>query len=103
MEDLGVGRRALREHDAVDSVDLLALGDQLALMHTATYSPDGDMMATHGWDHVAFVLTCDDADTRCARMSSAEFTIVADPSDSPFGRTFAFVDPDGYRVVMHDG
>jgi predicted enzyme related to lactoylglutathione lyase len=29
-------------------------------------------------------------------------TIVADPIDGPFGRTFTFVDPDGYHVTLHD-
>jgi predicted enzyme related to lactoylglutathione lyase len=29
-------------------------------------------------------------------------TIVADPIDGPFGRTFTFADPDGYRITLHD-
>ncbi|MCJ1714296.1 VOC family protein [Microbacterium sp. M1A1_1b] len=29
-------------------------------------------------------------------------TIVADPIDGPFGRTFTFADPDGYHVTLHD-
>lgn len=29
-------------------------------------------------------------------------TIVADPVDGPFGRTFTFVDLDGYRITLHD-
>lgn len=28
--------------------------------------------------------------------------IVMDPIDGPFGRTFAFADPDGYHVTLHD-
>lgn len=28
--------------------------------------------------------------------------IVQSPIDGPFGRTFAFADPDGYRVTLHD-
>lgn len=28
--------------------------------------------------------------------------IVADPVDGPFGRTFTFADPDGYRITLHD-
>jgi len=28
--------------------------------------------------------------------------IVAAPFDGPFGRTFAFADPDGYHVTLHD-
>lgn len=29
-------------------------------------------------------------------------TIVMDPIDGPFGRTFTFADPDGYRITLHD-
>lgn len=29
-------------------------------------------------------------------------SIVAAPIDGPFGRTFTFVDPDGYQVTLHD-
>lgn len=29
-------------------------------------------------------------------------TIVTAPIDGPFGRTFAFADPDGYHVTLHD-
>ncbi|MEW2393434.1 VOC family protein [Streptomyces venezuelae] len=29
-------------------------------------------------------------------------TIVSDPIDGPFGRTFTFADPDGYHVTLHD-
>ncbi|MEW1889169.1 MULTISPECIES: VOC family protein [unclassified Streptomyces] len=29
-------------------------------------------------------------------------TIVSAPIDGPFGRTFAFADPDGYHITLHD-
>jgi predicted enzyme related to lactoylglutathione lyase len=29
-------------------------------------------------------------------------SIVAAPIDGPFGRTFAFSDPDGYQITLHD-
>ncbi|MBN9633235.1 MAG: VOC family protein [Actinobacteria bacterium] len=29
-------------------------------------------------------------------------TIVAAPIGGPFGRTFTFADPDGYRITLHD-
>ena len=29
-------------------------------------------------------------------------TVVTAPFDGPFGRTFAFADPDGYQVTLHD-
>ena len=28
--------------------------------------------------------------------------IVSAPLDGPFGRTFTFADPDGYRITLHD-
>ena len=36
------------------------------------------------------------------RLVADGHTIVADPIDGPFGRTFTFVDPDGYRITLHD-
>jgi predicted enzyme related to lactoylglutathione lyase len=29
-------------------------------------------------------------------------TITSAPIDGPFGRTFTFADPDGYRITLHD-
>jgi len=29
-------------------------------------------------------------------------TIVSEPIDGPFGRTFTFADPDGYQITLHD-
>lgn len=29
-------------------------------------------------------------------------SIVSAPVDGPYGRTFAFADPDGYHVTLHD-
>jgi predicted enzyme related to lactoylglutathione lyase len=29
-------------------------------------------------------------------------TIVSEPIDGPFGRTFTFSDPDGYHLTLHD-
>ena len=29
-------------------------------------------------------------------------TIVVNPFDGPFGRTFTFADPDGYHITLHD-
>ncbi|MBT2495476.1 VOC family protein [Microbacterium sp. ISL-59] len=36
------------------------------------------------------------------RLVADGHTIVADPIDGPFGRTFTFSDPDGYRITLHD-
>lgn len=43
-----------------------------------------------------------DVDAVCERLRTGGTTIAGEPEDSPFGMTFALVDPDGHRVVMHD-
>lgn len=63
---------------------------------------DLDAVDHLGWG-IALWMRCDDADDLCEQLRVAGTSIAAEPDDSPFGRTFAFVDPDGYRVVMHDG
>jgi predicted enzyme related to lactoylglutathione lyase len=35
-------------------------------------------------------------------LAAAGVPIVTPPFDGPFGRTFAFADPDGYAVTIHD-
>ena len=35
------------------------------------------------------------------KLVEAGVTITAEPIDGPFGRTFAFADPDGYNVTLH--
>ncbi|MGT2427360.1 VOC family protein [Amnibacterium kyonggiense] len=35
-------------------------------------------------------------------LVAAGTRIVTAPFDGPFGRTFAFADPDGYRITLHD-
>lgn len=35
------------------------------------------------------------------RLVEEGVTITAEPIDGPFGRTFAFADPDGYNVTLH--
>ncbi|KIP94452.1 glyoxalase [Microbacterium sp. MEJ108Y] len=48
------------------------------------------------WLHASDVQAIHDA------LAAAGHTIVADPIDGPFGRTFTFADPDGYRITLHD-
>lgn len=48
------------------------------------------------WLHAADVQSIHDA------LLADGHTIVADPIDGPFGRTFTFADPDGYRITLHD-
>ncbi|QTE30487.1 VOC family protein [Pengzhenrongella sicca] len=35
-------------------------------------------------------------------LVTAGVPIVSPPVDGPFGRTFTFVDPDGYQLTLHD-
>ena len=51
---------------------------------------------------VALWLGCDDAQGLHDGLAAAGVTIAVDPFDGPFGRTFTFVDPDGYAVTIHD-
>jgi predicted enzyme related to lactoylglutathione lyase len=37
-----------------------------------------------------------------ARLVAEGVSIVREPADGPFGLTFAFSDPDGYVVTIHD-
>ncbi|MDA0179843.1 VOC family protein [Solirubrobacter phytolaccae] len=34
-------------------------------------------------------------------LAGAGVAIVTEPFDGPFGRTFAFADPDGYQITLH--
>lgn len=55
-----------------------------------------------GWG-VALWMRCDDAQALYESLDGAGVPIAREPFDGPFGRTFAFVDPDGYAVTVHDG
>lgn len=35
-------------------------------------------------------------------MVEAGVQIIAEPVDGPFGRTFTFADPDGYRITLYN-
>ncbi|RFA22719.1 VOC family protein [Subtercola boreus] len=48
------------------------------------------------WMHAA------DAESIHDQLAAIGTTIVTAPFDGPFGRTFTFVDPDGYQVTLHD-
>ncbi|MDX5575013.1 VOC family protein [Streptomyces sp. ID01-9D] len=48
------------------------------------------------WFHATEVQAIHDA------LAAAGHAIVSAPVDGPFGRTFAFADPDGYHVTLHD-
>ncbi len=53
-----------------------------------------------GWG-VTLWIDCDHVDELCAKMEAAGATIITPPYDGPFGRTFVFADPDGYRITAN--
>lgn len=53
-----------------------------------------------GWG-MALWLRTTDADGLHEDLASHDVTIVTAPFDGPFGRTFAFSDPDGYIITVH--
>ena len=53
-------------------------------------------VGTAVWMHATDVQAIHDA------LAADGHTIVSDPIDGPFGRTFTFADPDGYHVTLHD-
>ena len=63
---------------------------------------DLDAVEKLGWG-VALWMRCDDAQALYESLEEAGVPIAREPFDGPFGRTFAFVDPDGYAVTTHDG
>ena len=50
---------------------------------------------------IAVWLHAPDAQAIHDALADAGTTIVAEPFDGPFGRTFTFADPDGYQVTLH--
>ena len=54
-----------------------------------------------GWG-VALWIDCDHVNELHAKMEAAGATIIQQPYDGPFGRTFVFADPDGYRITANE-
>jgi predicted enzyme related to lactoylglutathione lyase len=68
----------------------------------AIREPAVDLDATSrlGWG-VALWLKAEDVDQLHKDLAGHGVPIVTAPFDGPFGRTFAFADPDGYVVTLH--
>ncbi len=68
----------------------------------AIREPAVDLDATSrlGWG-VALWLKAEDVDRLHEDLAGHGVRIVTAPFDGPFGRTFAFADPDGYVVTLH--
>ncbi len=54
-----------------------------------------------GWG-VALWIDCDNVNELHAKLEGAGATIIQQPFDGPFGRTFVFADPDGYRITANE-
>ncbi|OWA35372.1 glyoxalase [Saccharibacillus sp. O16] len=50
---------------------------------------------------IALWMYAPDAQEIHDKLNKAGVEIIAPPIDGPFGRTFTFVDPDGYRITLH--
>jgi predicted enzyme related to lactoylglutathione lyase len=59
-----------------------------------------DEVTRLGWG-VALWLKTDHAEELCASLEAHGTLITQQPFDGPFGRTFSFVDPDGYTITVH--
>lgn len=68
----------------------------------AIRTPMVDLDATSklGWG-VSLWLAATDADAMHGKLVQAGVTIILAPADGPFGRFFAFGDPDGYTITVH--
>ena len=52
---------------------------------------------------IALWLRATDAQQLHDALAAVRTPITSAPFDGPFGRTFTFADPDGYRITIHDG
>ncbi|WP_328564519.1 VOC family protein [Streptomyces coelicoflavus] len=52
---------------------------------------------------VALWLRTDDADGLHARLVAAGVEVAGPVQESPFGPTFTFIGPEGYRLTVHGG
>ena len=54
-----------------------------------------------GWG-ISLWIDCDHVNELHTNMEAAGTTIIQQPFDGPFGRTFIFADPDGYRITVNE-
>ncbi len=62
---------------------------------------DLDKAPQPGWGMTLWI-DCDKVNELHTKLESAGVTIVTPPFDGPFGRTFVFADPDGYRITANE-
>jgi predicted enzyme related to lactoylglutathione lyase len=58
--------------------------------------------APHPGGDVTLWIDCDGVDELYAKLKADGATTITPPYDSPFGRAFAFADPDGYRITANE-
>jgi predicted enzyme related to lactoylglutathione lyase len=63
--------------------------------------PGTDLGAGPAGLGVSVSLSVDDAQALHDALKAHGTTILTEPFDTPFGRTFMFQDPDGYAVAIH--
>lgn len=54
-----------------------------------------------GWG-VTLWIDCNSVNELHAKLEAKGATIITPPYDSPFGRAFVFIDPDGYRITANE-
>jgi predicted enzyme related to lactoylglutathione lyase len=66
--------------------------------------PGTDLEAAHPRPGlgVSLWLHADNAQALHDELAATGVPIAAAPVDGPFGRTFTFLDPDGYAITVHD-
>ena len=64
--------------------------------------PGVDLGAADRRRRVAPWLKADDAQAPHDKLAAAGVRIVTAPADGPFGWQFAFADPEGYLITVHD-
>ena len=62
---------------------------------------DLDEAPQPGWG-ITLWIDCDQVNELYAKLAAAGITIITPPFDGPFGRTFVFADPDGYRLTANE-
>ncbi|HEY1699531.1 MAG TPA: VOC family protein [Trebonia sp.] len=69
----------------------------------AVREPMVDLDATDrlGWGVALWLKADGDIDAMHDDLAKHDVSITIAPFDSPFGRTFAFADPDGYVITVH--
>ena len=62
---------------------------------------DLDAVSRPGWGVALWLRADGDIDALHDDLVKHDVTVVTEPFDGSFGRTFAFADPDGYVITVH--